>query len=57
MFNQFYERAAYKDRLNGLTDESIRKEIVTSPQRIKNQSKKLLKYLKSKGSVEINDDG
>ena len=25
MFNEFYERAAYKDKLNGLSDEAIRK--------------------------------
>lgn len=49
MFQQFYERAAYKDRLKGLTDDEIKTEIRASPQKIKNHSRKLLKYLKERG--------
>lgn len=57
MFNQFYERAGYVDRLRGLTDDEIRNEIMTSPQKIKRQSRELIKFLKSKGEVSINNHG
>ena len=57
MFNQFYERAGYRDRLRGLTDDEIRNEIMTSPQKIKNQSRELIKFLKSKGDISINHSG
>lgn len=49
MFSQFYEVAAYKDRLRGLTDEEIKENIMTSPSKIKRLSKEIVKYLKSKG--------
>lgn len=39
MFTQFYERAASKDRLKGLTDEEIISQISTSPKKIKNRSR------------------
>ena len=56
-FTQFYERAASKDRLKGLTDESIISQISSSPKKIKNQTRKLMKYLKGKGRVMINEKG
>ena len=46
MFDQFYERASYRDRLRGLTDEEIIKEIMASPQKIKRQSRQLVKFLR-----------
>ena len=54
MFTQFYERAAYKDRLEGLTDDEIRKEIMTSPQKIKNQTRELIEHLRNKVGVYLN---
>lgn len=38
-FEQFYERAAYRDRLAGLTDEEIKEQIMVSPQKIKRQTR------------------
>jgi hypothetical protein len=57
MFTQFYEIAAYRDRLRGLTDEEIKENIRTSPSKIKRHSKDLVKYLKSKGNVSIDGNG
>lgn len=57
MFSQFYERAGYRDRLRGLTDDEIREQIMTSPQKIKNQTRELIKYLKSKGDISIGPNG
>jgi hypothetical protein len=49
MFSQFYEIAAYKDRLQSLTDDEIRENINTSPSKIKRLSRELVKYLNQKG--------
>lgn len=57
MFNQFYERAASKDKLRGLTDEEIKRQISSSPKKIKVQSRELIKYLKEKGEVSFSDKG
>lgn len=57
MFTQFYEIAAYRDKLQGLTDDEIKQQIRTSPSKIKKLSRELVKYLKSKGNVSIDVNG
>jgi hypothetical protein len=39
VFNQFYQRVATKDKLEGLTDEEIINKIHASPNKIKRQNK------------------
>lgn len=45
MFNQYYERAAMFDKLNGLNDRSLKEMILDSPSKIKKRSKKLRNQL------------
>lgn len=62
MFNLYYERAAALDRLSGLTDQEVMDTVVTTPRKIKKQSRQLLnklqKYnikLDSKGEVDFSE--
>jgi hypothetical protein len=48
IFNQFYEHAATKDRLERLTDEEIISQIQTSPSKIKRQMRELIRYFESR---------
>lgn len=56
MFNLFYERAAIKDRLDGLTDKEIKNQIRDSPSKIKKRTRKLRKKLEKLG-VTLNSNG
>lgn len=57
MFKQFYERVAVRDRLQGLSDEQIKKEILISPMKIKNHTRGLLSYLKNKFDISLSEHG
>lgn len=48
LFNQFYEHAASKDRLEGLTDSEILNQVQASPKKIKRQMRELIKYFQNK---------
>lgn len=47
LFKQFYEHAATKDRLEGLTDAQIMNQIQSSPSKLKRQTRELIKYLEN----------
>ena len=57
VFNQFYQRVATKDKLEGLTDEEIINNIHASPNKIKRQNKMLIEFLKKKGSITVDHVG
>lgn len=43
--------------MRGLTDEEIKENIRTSPNKIKRLTKELVKYLKNKGGITISPGG
>lgn len=62
MFNLYYQRASALDRLSGLTDQEVMDAVVTTPRKIKKQSRQLLtklqKYnikLDSRGEVDFSE--
>ena len=57
VFNQFYQRASTKDKLEGLTDEEIINNIHASPNKIRRQNKMLIEFLKKKGSITVDHVG
>jgi hypothetical protein len=57
VFNQFYQRVATKDKLEGLTDEQIINNIHASPNKIKRQNKMLIEFLKKRGSITVDHVG
>lgn len=44
LFDRFYEHAAAKDRLEGLTDDEIISQIQSSPSKIKRRMKDVAKF-------------
>jgi hypothetical protein len=44
LFDRFYEHAAAKDRLDGLTDDEIISQIQSSPSKIKRRMKDVAKF-------------
>lgn len=48
MFDRFYEHAATKDRLEGLTDSQIISQIQSSPSKMKRQMKELMRFFESR---------
>lgn len=56
VFEQFYETAATKDRLEGLRDQQIIDQIMDAPSKIKNRFRQLLKKLNKHG-VTLTEDG
>jgi hypothetical protein len=56
MFKTYYERASSKDKLDGLTDEEIKSQIMSSPSKIRKQLQDLLKIIK-RYNVSLNKNG
>ena len=56
VFEQFYETAATKDRLEGLRDQEIHDQIMDAPSKIKNRLRELLKKLHKHG-VQLTEIG
>ncbi|KRX01188.1 hypothetical protein PPERSA_03692 [Pseudocohnilembus persalinus] len=56
IFNSYYQRAAYSDKLSNLTDQEIKAQIRDSPKKIKKRSQQLLNKLEKFG-VQLNDQG
>lgn len=56
VFEQFYETAATKDRLEGLRDQEILDQIMDAPSKIKNRLRELLKKLHKHG-VQLTEIG
>jgi hypothetical protein len=48
LFDRFYEHAATKDRLEGLTDSQIISQIQSSPSKMKRQMKELMRFFESR---------
>lgn len=57
IFDQFYQRSACKDRLEGLTDQEIINNIHASPNKIKRQNKSVMEYLKKNAKVSLDEFG
>ncbi len=48
LFDRFYEHAATKDRLEGLTDQDIINQIQSSPSKVKRQVRELMRFFEAK---------
>lgn len=56
MFKVYYSRASSKDKLNGLTDDEIKSQILVGPSKIRKQLQDLLRIAK-KYQIKLGNNG
>lgn len=56
MFKVYYSRASSKDKLNGLTDDEIKSQILVGPSKIRKQLQDLLRIAK-KYNIKLGSNG
>lgn len=56
MFKVYYSRASSKDKLNGLTDDEIKRQIMIGPSKVRKQLQDLLRIAK-KYNIRLGSNG